>query len=99
MSEQGFQIPFSMRNAKNLHFLILDRINDDVFAHRKTARTNAEVIFTAATQIGVAGKKEKPVSNGINHLVGNLDVAALCRDVVPDAIEIGGRLRGNAVRH
>jgi hypothetical protein len=64
MSKQGFQIPFSMRNAKNQHVIILDGINDDVFAHRKTARTNTEVNLASAAQIGVAGKKEKSVSNG-----------------------------------
>jgi hypothetical protein len=36
----------------------------------------------------VAGKKKKPVGDGVDQPVGNLDAAALGSDVIPDVIQV-----------
>src|SRR5208337_3727322 len=87
-----FHVSSSMHNAKNQHVVILDTVNDDVFAHGKTTRANAKLVFAGPAQIWVAGKKKKSVSDGINQLVGDFDAAALGGDVIPDTVEVGRSL-------
>ena len=55
-----------MCNAKNQNVIVLHTINNNVLTHRKTTRANAKVDFASTAQIGMAGKKKKPVSDGIN---------------------------------
>src|SRR5208282_636374 len=70
-----------------------------VLANRKASRANAKIVVTDAAKVGVAGKKKKSVSDGINQLVRVFDTATFLGEVIPDAVQIGSRLRCYAVGH
>jgi plasmid stabilization system protein ParE len=72
MAEQRFNIAATVRHAKNEHVRVLNAINDDVLANRETPGTRAKVIIAGSARVGMTGKKEKPVSNGIDQAVGTI---------------------------
>jgi len=47
----------------------------------------------------MAGKKKKPVGDGIDQAVGDFDTAALLGDVKPDVVQVGPGSRRYPVRH
>jgi hypothetical protein len=77
-----------MHHAKDQYILILDAIDNDVFAHRKAARTDAEGIGPGTPKVGVACEKHEAVSYGIDQLVGGIDTAAFLDDVIPNTIKV-----------
>ena len=89
LAEQLIQIPSAVHNAKNEHIFVLDKVNDNVLTDRKTAEPNAKVIVAGTSQVRMDSQQEKPLSDGINELVGDLDASALFGDVVPDVVEVG----------
>jgi hypothetical protein len=84
--EQRFDITPAMCHAKNQHVLILETMDDDVLASGKTPRTKTKVVVPGSAQVGMAGKKQKTVGNGMNQAIGYFDAAAVIGDVVPDFI-------------
>lgn len=93
MPEQGFNIAATMRHVQNQHVVVLNAVNDDVFAHRKSSQTRAQVLVAAASEIGVAGKKKKTFGDRINYAVGDLNVAAFLGYVIPDVVQLRFDLR------
>ena len=61
---------------KNQHVVIFNAVDDDVFAREKTPQARTQIVITASSNVRLTGKKEKPLGDGINHAVGNLDAAA-----------------------
>jgi hypothetical protein len=98
MPEKRFNVTAGADHIKNQHVLTLNAIDDDILARKKTSQARAQILIAAASDVGITGKKGKPIGDGINHTVGNLEVAALGGEVVPDAIKFGFRLRCNTVR-
>src|ERR1035438_2925046 len=93
VAEQSFQIAPAVYHAQNQHLVILYTINYDVLPNRKAPQANAKIVVARAAKIGVAGEKGKPVSDGINQVVYDVDAATFLGDVVPDAVQIGSGLR------
>jgi len=62
-------------HMKNQHLLIFNAVDDDVLAREKTPQARTQILVAASSNVGVTGKKKKPVGDGINHAVGNLDAA------------------------
>jgi hypothetical protein len=56
-------------HAKNRNVLILDAINYDVLINGKTARADTKIVVARTPQVGMAGKQEKPIGDGINQMV------------------------------
>jgi hypothetical protein len=84
--------------VKNQNIPLFDAIDDDVLAHGETTQTRAQILIAGASYMRVAGKKIKPLGDGINQPVGYLDAAAFFDDVVPDTVEFGFGFWCNAVR-
>jgi hypothetical protein len=82
-AEQSFQIAPAVYHAQNQHLVILYTINYDVLPNRKAPQANAKIVVARAAKIGVAGEKGKPVSDGINQVVCDVDAATFPGDVVP----------------
>jgi len=53
-------------HAKNRNVVILDTINYDVLINGKTARADTKIVVARTPQVGMAGKQEKPIGDGIN---------------------------------
>ena len=49
--------------------------------------------------MGKTGKQKKPVGDGIDHAVGNLNAVAFFGYVVPDVVKLGLGFRRNTVWH
>jgi hypothetical protein len=52
-----------------------------------------------SSHLGKAGQEKKPVGDGINHAVGNLDAAALLGYVIPDVVKLSLGFWCNTVCH
>ena len=76
MPEQRFNVTAGAYHMKNQHVLIFNSVDDDVLAREKTPQARTQILIAASSDVGVTGKKKKPVGEGINHAVGNLDAAA-----------------------
>jgi len=74
--EQRFDVTAGAYHMENQNVLIFDSVDDDVFACGKTPQARAQILISASSNVRVTGKKEKPLGDGINHAVGNLDAAA-----------------------
>jgi hypothetical protein len=77
VAEKRFNVAATVYNAKNRNVLILDTTNYDVLINEKAARAGTKIIFARTPQIGMAGKQEKPIGDGINQLVSNCNATAL----------------------
>jgi len=84
---------------KNQYVVTFDSIDDDILARKKTSQAGTQILIAAASDVGITGEQKEPLGDGINHAVGNLEVAALRGQLVPDAIKLSFRLRCNTVRH
>lgn len=60
----------------------------------KTANSGAQVIIAAASDAGMESEKVEALGERVDEAVGDLGVAALYGDVVPDAVQLGFRLHG-----
>ena len=76
MAKQCRNVPATAQHAKNQHVFVLGTVDDAVLADRKTPQARAQIFITGAAQIGVAGEKIEPLSDGINETVGNVETAA-----------------------
>jgi hypothetical protein len=76
-------------HAKNQNVLILDTINYDVLINGKAARADTKIVVARTPQVGMAGKQEKPIGDGINQMVSDCYATALFGDVISDIIEVG----------
>ena len=65
-------------HMKNQNVFIFGAVDDDVFAREKTRQARTQIFIAASSNVGLAGKKEKLLGDGIDHAVGNLDAAAFC---------------------
>src|SRR5664279_5609341 len=65
----------------------------------KLREPTPKIVVARTPQVGMAGKQEKPIGDGINQMVSDCNATALFGDVIPDIIEVGCRLWRYAVRH
>src|ERR1035437_10203369 len=84
---------------ENQNVLVCNAIDDDVLPGNKTPQARAQIFVAAASHLGKAGQQSKPVGDGINHAVGNLDAAALLGHVIPDVVKLGFGFWCNTVCH
>src|ERR1035437_4565136 len=84
---------------ENQNVLVCNAIDDDVLPGNKTPQARAQIFVAAASHLGKAGQQSKPVGDGINHAVGNLDAAALLGHVIPDVVKLGFRFWCETARH
>src|ERR1035437_5880620 len=99
MPEQRSKVAAAAYHMENQNVLVCNAIDDDVLPGNKTPQARAQIFVAAASHLGKAGQQSKPVGDGINHAVGNLDVAALLGHVIPDVVKLGFRLWCNTVCH
>jgi len=59
------------------------RLRPDVFAHGKAPRAGAEILVAGAADIGTAGKKKKPICDGVYEAAGNIEAPAVENNVIP----------------
>ena len=76
MPEQRFNVTAGAYHMKNQHVFIFSAVDDDIFAREKTPQARTQIFIAASSNVRVTGKKEKPLGDGIDHAVGNLDAAA-----------------------
>jgi hypothetical protein len=81
MHKQRFNLTAAAYDVEDRRVLTFKAVDDDVFAHGKTAQAGAQVFITAASDVGIRGKKKKPRGDGINHAIRNLDAVAFLGDV------------------
>src|SRR5208337_3847036 len=98
MSKQCFNITAATNDVDDQHVLSFNAVDDDVLAHGKTAQAGAQVFIAAAAHVGMGGKKKKPVSDGINHAVGNFDAVAFLGGVIPNLVQLGFGLAASLLR-
>src|SRR5260370_4868787 len=99
MPEQRFDVTAGAYHMENQNVLTFDSVEDDVLARGKTPQARAQILIAPSSNVGVTGKKEKPLGDGIDHAVGNLNAAAFLGRVIPDAVKLGFGMRGDTVRH
>src|ERR1035437_3441286 len=99
MPEQRSKVAAAAYHMENKNLLPFQAIDDDVLPDNKAPQARAQIFVAAASHLGKAGQKKKPVGDGINHAVGNLDAAALLGYVIPDAVELGFGFWCNAGGH
>ena len=59
MRKQRFNLTAAAYDVEDRRVLTFKAVDDDVFAHGKTAQAGAQVFITAASDVGTGGKKEK----------------------------------------
>src|ERR1035437_5806490 len=91
MLEQRSKVAAAAYHMENQNVLVCNAIDDDVLPGNKTPDLRAQIFVAAASHLGKAGQQSKPVGDGINHAVGNLDAAALLGHVIPDVVKLGFR--------
>jgi hypothetical protein len=52
-------VPTAAQDAKNQHIFVLETVDDDVLTHRKAPEARAQVVVSAATDVGIIGKSGK----------------------------------------
>jgi hypothetical protein len=75
-----------MRHAKDQHVIVVDTIDDDVFADRKTSRSHAEIIITGAAKVWMAGEEKESAGDGVDQMISDVDTPAFLSDVIPDIL-------------
>jgi hypothetical protein len=70
-------VPTAAQDAKNQNIFVLETVDDEVFTHRKAPEARAQIVVSAATDVGIIGNQKKPICDGINQAVCNLDARAL----------------------
>lgn len=63
----------AMDDTKDEDFRAFDGVEDDVLPDGKTADAGAEFVIAAAAEVGVFGKEEESVCDGVYEVVGDLD--------------------------
>lgn len=99
MPEKRLDVPAAAQHAQNHDVMGLDSVDDDVLADGNAAQACAQIVVAAAADVGIFGNQQESVGDGIDQAIRNFDVASFGRDVVPDALEIGIRLRAADVSH
>src|SRR5271157_2287119 len=99
MAEQGCNVPAATQHTKNHHVLVINTVEDNVFADGKGPQAGAQILVAGTPEIGIAGEKKEPVRDGANEAVGNIHTAALGSNVTPNAVEVGIGQRRTAVLH
>jgi hypothetical protein len=95
-SQKGLDVLATTEHMKNKNVLLLNAVNDDVLAYRKTTKTGAQIVITASSNVRMACKKVETLSDGIDEPIGNLDAAALLRNVIqilPSSTSASGATR------
>ena len=72
---------------------LLEPVDDVVFAHGKAPRAGAQALITGTPDMGMAREKKEWVGDGIYKAVGNIEAAALGRDVGTRAPQAGNPRR------
>lgn len=70
-----------------------DAVDDDVFAHGKTAKARTQIGIAPSSHVRVLRQQQEPVCKGVNQSAGDLHAAALEGDIKPDTIKFGYRFR------
>jgi hypothetical protein len=92
MTEQGYEVLPTVRDAKNEHVIAFDAVDDDVITDGKTAQALASIIISGTTDPGMTGAQIKSGGDGVDLPVGNVLAAAIGDDVVPDMVQVGAGL-------
>lgn len=77
-----------MHYGKNEDVVALHGINDHIFAHGKTSGAESKLVVARAAKVGMPGKEEKLVGDGIDQAVGDIQAATFIRHVKPNVVEI-----------
>jgi hypothetical protein len=100
MTYQRHDVTVAGNDAGNQHVAIrLDAIEDDVAADGKAAQTRKQILVAAAAQMRMAGEQNEPFSERIDETVGNVRIATLCGDEVPDVVQIRFSFGCKTMRH
>src|ERR1017187_1514273 len=99
MPEQRFQVAAAASYMQNQDFPVFHTIDDDVLPPNKDSKAGAQIFVAPASDVGKTGKQKKPVGDGIDHAVGNLNAVAFFGYVVPDVVKLGLGFRRNTVWH
>lgn len=83
MLEQRFDVPAGAYHMKYQNVFIFHAVDDDVLARRKTPQPRTQILIAASSDVGVTGKKEKPLGEGIDNAVGNLRAATFLGYLIP----------------
>lgn len=97
--QQSLNITSAANYVEDHYVVSFNPIDNDVLARDKTTQTGAQVFITTPSDMGIGGKKKKPVRNGINHAVGSIDAGAFLGDVIPNVVQLGFGRRGKTMRH
>jgi hypothetical protein len=64
--KERLNVPTAAQDAKNQHIFVLETVDDDVLTHRKAPEARAQIVVSAATDVGIIGNQEKSICDGIN---------------------------------
>ncbi len=84
---------------KYQNVFIFHAVDDDVLARRKTPQPRTQILIAATADVRVTGKKEKPLGEGINNAVGNLDAATFLGYVMPNSVKLSFGPQRDTMRH
>ena len=99
MAEKHIKVAPAMHDTQDKHVLVVNTVNDDVFAHGQAAASRAKIFIAGASDIKEAGEKQETICDGVDEAVSNLDAAAFLRGVKPDVVKIGFGAWRDTMRH